>query len=86
MDTTVLDLAKDKKIADFADVVKTELKKKILDNEFIKDNESKLSQYQKVSKTMSDLNGKKEVEKSEKKDEETDNTPDNEDGTKPEKE
>jgi len=55
MNSTVIDLAKDKKISDFADVVKAELKKKVLDNDFVKDKKEELDKYNKVSDTLSKL-------------------------------
>jgi len=63
MDKTVLDLAKNKKIADFADVVKAELKKKVLDNEYIKSKAGEVEQYQKISNAMAELNKSTEPEK-----------------------
>lgn len=62
MDKTVLDLAKDKKISDFADVVKAELKKKILDNDFVKSKSDEVNQYQKISDAMAELNKSTEPE------------------------
>ena len=56
MNKEVLDLAKDKKISDFADVVKSELKKKVLDNEYIKDKADELTKYKTVADTVSGLN------------------------------
>jgi hypothetical protein len=60
MNDKVLDLAKDKKIGDFAKVVKDELRKKLMKNDYIASQADELQKYQTVSDTMKQL--RKEVE------------------------
>lgn len=55
MDNNVLDLAKNKKMSDFADVIKTELRKKIMNNTYIKSNADSVETYAKISDTLSNL-------------------------------
>lgn len=58
MDTNVIDLAKDKKIADFADVVKQKLKQKLADNDFVKSTKDELEKIQSISKSLTDISNK----------------------------
>jgi hypothetical protein len=65
MESSILDLAKDKKIADFANVVKDEIRKKVLNTEYVQDKSNEIDNYSEVTKTMKKING---VDKSEEND------------------
>jgi uncharacterized protein YwgA len=56
METNVLDLAKDKKIADFANIVKDEIRKKVMNNDYIKNKSDEINKYSEIAKTMSKIN------------------------------
>lgn len=58
MDKTVLDLAKDGKISDFADVVKAELKKKLSDNEYVQQKTAEMNKYSDIADTTASITAK----------------------------
>ena len=58
MDKTVLDLAKDGKISDFADIIKSELKKKLSDNEYVQQKTTELNKYGEITDNVSSINVK----------------------------
>jgi hypothetical protein len=65
MEETVLDLVKDKKISEFADIIKSELKRKIGDNEYIQQKAEEIEKYQAIGDITSDINtsfAKEEIE------------------------
>lgn len=57
MDNKVLDLAVNKKIADFASVIKAELNKKVKSNDYIAAKAEEYNRYDKIQTSLSDLNG-----------------------------
>lgn len=55
MDKSVLDLVTNKKISDFADVIKTELRQRVMNNEYISGKKSELEKYTSIGATMSNI-------------------------------
>lgn len=55
MDSNILDLARDKKMSDFADVIKNELRKKIMNNSYIKTKADSVEQFSRITDTLSTL-------------------------------
>ncbi len=55
MDNNILDLARDRKMSDFADVIKNELRKKIMNNSYIKTKADSVEQFSRITDTLSTL-------------------------------
>ena len=55
MDSNILDLARDKKMSDFADVIKKKKKKKIMNNSYIKTKADSVEQFSRITDTLSTL-------------------------------
>ena len=66
MESSILDLAKDKKIADFANVVKDEIRKKVLNNDYVQNKSNEIDNYSEVTKTMKKINGADKSEENDK--------------------
>lgn len=55
MDNNILDLARDRKMSDFADVIKNELRKKIMNTSYIKTKADSVEQFSRITDTLSTL-------------------------------
>lgn len=55
MDLSVIDSVSNKRMSEFADIVKAELRKKIMSNEYIKTKADQATQFNKITSTLADL-------------------------------
>ena len=55
MDAKIIDYVKDKRMSDFSDAVKSELRKKIMGNTYIKSRAENVEQFSKISDTLGSL-------------------------------
>lgn len=55
MDFKVIDAANGKRMGEFAEIIKTELRKKIMSNSYIKSKADQVTQYNKITSTLADL-------------------------------
>lgn len=55
MDFKVIDAVNGKRMGEFAEIIKTELRKKIMNNSYIKSKADQVTQYNKITSTLADL-------------------------------